>query len=115
MSHTITAQVEAFYSTCAATSLNKDAYNERVATAFGYSAEELQGVPDSANLGLSCGNPLATANVKEVGPKFILSTSRHSPKLARERFLSTLVLEVDWMFLMQLGRSALRERPSALI
>ena len=115
MPHTLTAQVEAFYSTCAAPSINKDAYNERVATAFGYSAEELQGVPDKANLGLSCGNPLATASLKEVRPRFILSSSRFSPKLVRERFLLTLVLEVVWMFLMQLGRSVLRERPSVSI
>jgi hypothetical protein len=96
MSQTLTAQVEAFYSTCAGSIYsNKDAYNERVATAFGYSAEELQDIPDNSNLGLSCGNPLATANLKEVGPKFILSSSHHSPKLVRARLSLTLVLEVD--------------------
>jgi hypothetical protein len=42
------------------------AQNERVATAFGYSAEELAALPDAANLGVSCGNPLAVANLKEV-------------------------------------------------
>jgi arsenite methyltransferase len=35
-----------------------------VAEAFGYSAEELQSIPAGANLGLSCGNPTATAHLK---------------------------------------------------
>jgi arsenite methyltransferase len=68
MAQTITAQVEAFYSSCATFSIlpDKGAYNDRVATAFGYSAEELQSIPDKANLGLSCGNPVSIANLKEV-------------------------------------------------
>jgi hypothetical protein len=72
MSQTVTAQVEAFYSSCAASSIlpDKGAYNDRVATAFGYSAEELQAIPDNAKLGLSCGNPLSTANLKEVRRMF---------------------------------------------
>jgi len=41
-------------------------YSEKVASAFGYSASELQHVPDGANLGLSCGNPTALAGLKEV-------------------------------------------------
>lgn len=36
-----------------------------VAQAFGYSAEELAAIPAEANMGLSCGNPLATAHLKE--------------------------------------------------
>ena len=36
-----------------------------VAQAFGYSAEELSVIPAEANMGLSCGNPLATAHLKE--------------------------------------------------
>jgi arsenite methyltransferase len=35
-----------------------------VAEAFGYSAEELASVPVEANMGLSCGNPTATANLR---------------------------------------------------
>jgi arsenite methyltransferase len=35
-----------------------------VAEAFGYSAEELTSIPANANMGLSCGNPNATANLK---------------------------------------------------
>jgi len=35
-----------------------------VAEAFGYSAEELTSIPANANMGLSCGNPTATANLR---------------------------------------------------
>ncbi|KAL2863380.1 putative arsenic methyltransferase Cyt19 [Aspergillus lucknowensis] len=38
---------------------------EAIATAFGYSAGDLHSLPDNANLGLSCGNPVAHANIKE--------------------------------------------------
>jgi arsenite methyltransferase len=35
-----------------------------VAEAFGYTPEELAALPADANMGLSCGNPVATANLK---------------------------------------------------
>ena len=35
-----------------------------VAAAFGYSEEELNQLPQQANMGLSCGNPLALAGIK---------------------------------------------------
>lgn len=35
-----------------------------IAQAFGYSAEELSGIPVESNLGLSCGNPTAFASLK---------------------------------------------------
>jgi SAM-dependent methyltransferase len=35
-----------------------------VAEAFGYSAEELASIPAEANMGLSCGNPTATARLR---------------------------------------------------
>ncbi|KAJ9605206.1 hypothetical protein H2200_010596 [Cladophialophora chaetospira] len=38
--------------------------NSQIASSFGYSAEELASLPSGTNLGLSCGNPLATANLK---------------------------------------------------
>ncbi|KAL2141916.1 hypothetical protein VTI28DRAFT_1801 [Corynascus sepedonium] len=40
-------------------------YGEAVAKSFGYSADELANIPQDANLGLSCGNPLAIASLKE--------------------------------------------------
>lgn len=36
----------------------------KVAEAFGYSAEELLAIPAGANMGLSCGNPTATASLR---------------------------------------------------
>ena len=41
-------------------------YEQTVAKAFGYTEEELAGIPEGANLGLSCGNPLALAKLREV-------------------------------------------------
>ncbi|CEO58615.1 hypothetical protein PMG11_03326 [Penicillium brasilianum] len=38
-------------------------YELKVATAFGYDPADLRSLPDNANLGVSCGNPLATANI----------------------------------------------------
>ncbi|PLW67880.1 arsenite methyltransferase [Pseudohalioglobus lutimaris] len=35
-----------------------------IASAFGYSAEELASIPDEANMGLSCGNPIALATLR---------------------------------------------------
>lgn len=37
-----------------------------VAKAFGYTEEQLKAVPEAAHMGLSCGNPIATASIKEV-------------------------------------------------
>lgn len=41
-------------------------YSKTVATSFGYNEEELADTPQEANLGLSCGNPLAIASLREV-------------------------------------------------
>ncbi|OLN87083.1 putative arsenite methyltransferase [Colletotrichum chlorophyti] len=41
-------------------------YEKAVAKAFGYTEEELAAIPEGANLGLSCGNPTALANLREV-------------------------------------------------
>ena len=37
---------------------------QEIAAALGYSTEDLAAVPDGANLGLSCGNPLAIAELR---------------------------------------------------
>lgn len=37
---------------------------EMLATQIGYSADEIRNLPDGANMGLSCGNPMAIANLK---------------------------------------------------
>jgi arsenite methyltransferase len=41
-------------------------YSGTIAKAFGYSEEELSSIPKESNLGLSCGNPLAIASIREV-------------------------------------------------
>src|SRR5690349_14804175 len=44
---------------------SKDAGVSAIATAFGYSAEQLASIPAEANMGLSCGNPTAFASLRE--------------------------------------------------
>ena len=43
---------------------NNHAGVKAVAEAFGYSADELMSIPAEANMGLSCGNPTATAHLR---------------------------------------------------
>ncbi|MEQ1857991.1 MAG: arsenite methyltransferase [Longimicrobiales bacterium] len=43
----------------------KAAPSEDVSRTIGYTAEDLQAVPDEANLGLGCGNPTAIASLRE--------------------------------------------------
>jgi arsenite methyltransferase len=43
---------------------SNDAGVKAVAEAFGYSVEELTSIPAEANMGLSCGNPTATAHLR---------------------------------------------------
>ncbi|KAK0707392.1 S-adenosyl-L-methionine-dependent methyltransferase [Lasiosphaeris hirsuta] len=39
-------------------------YGTTIAKSFGYSEEELANIPEGANLGLSCGNPMAIASLR---------------------------------------------------
>src|ERR1035438_4368574 len=65
MSQAITTAVRAKYGQTATSGLTNDNEGVRaVALAFGYSAEELAAIPAPANMGLSCGNPTATANLR---------------------------------------------------
>lgn len=64
-SNPITEQVREKYAAVAASSLSSEATGVRaVAEAFGYSPEELASLPADANMGLSCGHPTATANLR---------------------------------------------------
>ncbi len=64
MTKTIEEVVREKYGAVAASSLtNEHAGVKSVAMAFGYSDEELASIPAEANMGLSCGNPTATANL----------------------------------------------------
>jgi SAM-dependent methyltransferase len=65
MSDSIVEQVQARYAAAAGSSLSSEhAGVLAVAEAFGYTAEELASIPAEANLGLSCGNPLAFARLR---------------------------------------------------
>jgi len=57
--------VKSKYAAVAASGLSGEHSGVRaVAEAFGYSPDELASIPAEANMGLSCGNPTATANLR---------------------------------------------------
>jgi len=65
MAERILESVKSKYAAVAESSLSSEnAGVKAVAEAFGYSAEELTSIPAEANMGLSCGNPTATAHLK---------------------------------------------------
>lgn len=65
MSQAVIDQVKSKYGAVASSSLSSEQAGVRaVAQAFGYSPEELASIPAEANMGLSCGNPTATAQLK---------------------------------------------------
>lgn len=65
MAQNIEEAVRTRYGAVAVANLSsKDEGVHAVAEAFGYSAEELAAIPAEANMGLSCGNPTAIANLR---------------------------------------------------
>jgi len=65
MAEQILDSVKSKYAAVAESSLSSDhAGVKAVAEAFGYTADELTSIPAEANMGLSCGNPTATAHLK---------------------------------------------------
>src|SRR5450631_4338403 len=65
MKETLQDSVKAKYGAVAASSLSSNHEGVKaVAEAFGYTAEELTSIPAGANMGLSCGNPTATAHLR---------------------------------------------------
>jgi arsenite methyltransferase len=66
MSSSIEQLVKERYGSVARSGLSSEQGGVRaVAEAFGYTAEELASIPAEANMGLSCGNPVATATLRE--------------------------------------------------
>ena len=64
MTKSIQEAVQLRYGSIAASGLSSEHEGVRaVAQAFGYSPEELTSIPADANMGLSCGNPTAYANL----------------------------------------------------
>lgn len=62
---TVTDTVREKYAAVASSGLTNDTAGVRaVAEAFGYSFDELASIPAGANMGLSCGNPTATASLR---------------------------------------------------
>ena len=65
MSENIEQAVKSRYGSVALSDLSSNQDGVRaVAEAFGYTPEELASIPAEANMGLSCGNPTATANLR---------------------------------------------------
>jgi SAM-dependent methyltransferase len=65
MTEQVLESVKSKYGAVAESTLSSNDEGVRaVAEAFGYSAEELTSIPAEANMGLSCGNPTATANIR---------------------------------------------------
>ena len=65
MKENIEEAVRTRYGSVAVSDLSSEHPGVRaVAEAFGYTAEELSSIPAKANMGLSCGNPTATAHLK---------------------------------------------------
>ena len=65
MSKAIEEAVRSKYGSVAMSGLSSDqAGVQAVAEAFGYRPEELGSIPAEANMGLSCGNPTATASLR---------------------------------------------------
>src|SRR5882724_3844648 len=66
MTDAITEAVKSQYGSVALSGLSSDQAGVRaVAEAFGYAPEELASIPAEANMGLSCGNPTASAGLRE--------------------------------------------------
>ena len=65
MTEEILESVRSKYAEVAESELStKHAGVKAVAEAFGYSAEDLTSIPAKANMGLSCGNPIAIASIR---------------------------------------------------
>jgi len=65
MTDNVRSAVKDGYGAVARSGLSSDAEGiSRIAEAFGYSTEELSSIPAEANMGLSCGNPVAMASIR---------------------------------------------------
>lgn len=66
MSSDLQSVIRSKYGDVAKSGLSNDSAGVRaVAEAFGYSPDDLASIPAGANMGLSCGNPIASASLKE--------------------------------------------------
>ena len=65
-SSTVYSLVRAHYGGLATQPSGLEVSHEKIAKAFGYEPSELHSIPQDANLGVGCGNPLALAKLREV-------------------------------------------------
>ncbi len=66
MTENVEQAVRSRYGSVAVSDLSSEVPGVKaVAEAFGYTPEQLASIPAEANMGLSCGNPTATANLRE--------------------------------------------------
>ena len=61
-----------------------------IAQAFGYTVDDLASIPKDANLGLSCGNPLILAKLREVNCNMHSHTSQLHVKMLTKGFRARL-------------------------
>ena len=110
-SEDIYTQVSERYGSAAKSSDAK--YSNTVAKAFGYSEEELASIPKEANLGLSCGTPLAMATLREVSClSYCIATTRaNNNNGARERQSLTWEVAAGSMSSWRPARSAQLAKP----
>jgi arsenite methyltransferase len=73
----IYSQIEAHYSSLARAGKSSD--SDTIAQAFGYSEEDLRSIPSDANLGVSCGNPLAVATLREASLRQNIAAETANP------------------------------------
>lgn len=87
-------------------------YGHAVAKAFGYSEQELADIPEESNLGLSCGNPMALASIREVRMIPSVSSPRGRPPNNIDhtyRVRPSLILEVVPVSMLSLPRARLAQ------
>lgn len=64
-------------------------YASTIAASFGYTDEDLAGIPKDANLGLSCGNPLVIAGLKEASTTHPVNVAESLTLASRAKSSST--------------------------
>lgn len=76
-----------------------ESYTSAVATSFGYSKADLESIPKGANLGLSCGNPLVIAGLKEAGSAIPADESMLMSTRAKQSSIWAVALDSMYFWL----------------